>query len=332
MESLHLEFLPFNMEIVPIMSVLNAIRRSRTKAIAIALALGCVLASENAVAGPESTDQIVLGQEEWTGSAITSGIVKKLLEKMGYNVKVTPIDATAIFTALQTGDVSFVTETWTSSTQPQVYAAVATGKVVVIGPTGLMGTDRYWFPDYVKDKCPGLPDWKALNGCAKLFATPETGEKGRLLLYPEDWGGDDDTRIKTLGLNYQIVRAGSEAALLAQVKSAYQRKQPILAWLYSPHWAPLRYKGEFINLPPYSDDCPTKGFGCEKKSSPIEKLAWIDAEKKWPKAYALIKAFAMTNDEYGTLTGKVDMDGKSVDSVIDGWIADNKDQWSKWTQ
>ncbi len=314
------------------MSALDIFRNSGARAICASIALGLFATLQTAVAEPESTDPIVLAQEEWTGSAITTGIIKKLLEKEGYNVKTTPIDATAVFTALQTGDATFLTETWTSSTQPQVDAAVATGKVVVIGPTGLMGTDRYWFPDYVKAKCPGLPDWKALNGCAKLFATPETGDKGRLLLYPEDWGGDDDTRIKTLGLNYQIVRAGSEAALLAQVKSAYQRKQPILAWLYSPHWAPIRFKGEFVDLPPYSDDCPKKGFGCEKKASPIMKLATTGADKKWPKAYALIKAFEMTNDEYGNLTGKVDLDGKSVDSVTDGWIAYNKDRWSKWMQ
>jgi hypothetical protein len=29
--------------------------------------------------------------------------------------------------------------------------------------------------------CRGLPDWKALNECAALFATPETGGKGRFL-------------------------------------------------------------------------------------------------------------------------------------------------------
>lgn len=314
------------------MSFLNLVRRIRGGVVAVAMVAGCFAGSKLAYAGPESTDPIVFGQQDWTGSTVTSNIAKKLLEKMGYNVKVVPVDATAVFTGLQTGDVTFVTEIWMSSEADMAAASLKTGKTVEIGPTGLIGWDRYWYPEYVKEKCPGLPDWKALNACAKLFATAETGDKGRLLLYPEDWGGDDDTRIKTLGLNYQIVRTGSEAALLAQVKAAYQRKQPVLAWLYTPHWAPLAFKGEFVNLPPYNDDCPKNGFGCEKKAAPIVKFASVDAEKKWPKAYALMKAFTMSNDEYGELTGKIANEGRSLDSVVDGWIADNKDRWSKWTQ
>ncbi len=107
-----------------------------------------------AYAGPESTDPIVFGQQDWTGSTVTSNIAKKLLEKMGYNVKVVPVDATAVFTGLQTGDVTFVTEIWMSSEADMAAASLKTGKTVEIGPTGLIGWDRYWYPEYVKEKCP----------------------------------------------------------------------------------------------------------------------------------------------------------------------------------
>lgn len=279
---------------------------------------------------PESLDPITVAQSDWTGIQITSAIVVKLLQKMGYNAKTVTVDATAVFTALQNGDITFDTEAWSSSTGDQIKAALASGKVTKLSPSGLMGWDRWWYPEYVKAKCPGLPDWTALNACAALFSTPETGGKGRLLLFPEDWGGNDDARVKTLKLNYQIVRAGSEAALLAQVKAAYQRHQPILAWLYTPNWAPQRFKGEFVKLPTYKPECDTTGFGCEKPQAEIVKLAWTTAKTKWPAAYKLVEAFKISNDDYSTLTGEVDVDGKKVDVVADEWIAAHKDVWSTW--
>lgn len=303
--------------------------RKRSSLLKTTLAL-CVLSTPGFAAVPESKDPITVAQSDWTGIQITSAIVVKLLQKMGYNAKIVPVDATAVFTALQNGDITFDTEAWTSSTGDQVKAALATGKVVKLDASGLVGWDRWWYPDYVKAKCPGLPDWKALNACAAVFKTAETGEKGRLLLFPEDWGGNDDTRVKTLGLNYQVVRAGSEAALLAQVKAAYQRHQPILAWLYSPNWAPKRFKGEFVNLPTYNPDCDAKGFGCEKPKAEIAKLAWASAKTKWPAAYELVTAFKLSNDDYSALTGEVDVDGKKVDAVVDGWLATHEAAWSTW--
>lgn len=36
----------------------------------------------------------------------------------------------------------------------------------------------------MEEKCPGLPDWKALMACGEAFATPETMPKGRVIDYP----------------------------------------------------------------------------------------------------------------------------------------------------
>jgi glycine betaine/proline transport system substrate-binding protein len=123
----------------------------------------------------------------WTGSHITSTIVAKLLGKIGDNVQIVPLDGAAVFPVLENGDLQAATEIWTSSLSTAVAAALATGKVIKLGDTGLIGMDRWWYPNYVKAKCPRLPDWHALNACAKLFATLQTGDKGQLLLYPASW-------------------------------------------------------------------------------------------------------------------------------------------------
>jgi glycine betaine/proline transport system substrate-binding protein len=191
--------------------------------------------------------------------------------------------------------------------------------------------DRWWYPAYVEDLCPGLPDYTALNDCASVFATAETGDKGRLLLYSADWGGNDDERVASLGLNYQIVRVGSEAALLAEVQSAVQRQAPILAWLYEPHWAPVKFDGRYVELPPYTEECAASGrYDCEKPSGPILKLAWNGMADKWPAAFAAMQKFTLSNREYGEVIQQVDLDGVPMDDVVDAWMAENTDRWSAW--
>lgn len=65
---------------------------------------------------------------------------------------------------------------------------MATGKVEVLGDLGLKPGETWFYPVYMRDKCPGLPDWKALNECAEMFTSPDTFPKGRFVDYPADWG------------------------------------------------------------------------------------------------------------------------------------------------
>ncbi len=66
-----------------------------------------------------------------------------------------------------------------------------------------------WYPAYVEDVCPGLPDWKALNGCAKIFANAETTPKGRFLGGPAEWLKGADERVAGLEMDFEVINAGS---------------------------------------------------------------------------------------------------------------------------
>jgi len=282
-------------------------------------------------ANPESSKPILISQGDWTGNVFTSTVAAELLGKMGYNVKIVPITGASVYTSLESGDLTIEMEAWSTSVSDLIDASVASGNAENLGSLGLTGMDRWWYPSYVKDDCPGLPAWEALNDCAQLFSTIETGDQGRLLLYPEDWGGYDAERVKSLGLNFKVVYSGGESALLAEVQSAYKRKAPILVWLYEPHWAPVTFDGEYVQLPAYSDECySTNSYACEKPTGPIYKIVNADFAKTWPKAHAFISKFQITNEEYGSVIKKIDIDKKLVDEVVAEWIEQNKARWSEW--
>jgi glycine betaine/proline transport system substrate-binding protein len=308
------------------------------------LALGAALYSPaTAQAEPESQDPIKITLHDWTGQFITTKIMGEVLKKAGYNVEYVQADYLAQFAGLETGDLTLAMEIWATTGQEAMDAAVATGNVENLGETGMQAKEEWWYPEYMTEKCPGLPDWHALKepACVEAFSIPETAPKGRYLSGPVTWGGFDEERVAALGLDFEVVHAGTDAALFAELESAYQRQAPIMLWVYSPHWAPAKYKGAWVEFPEYTPECyadpawgenPDDAYDCGKPFGPIWKVAWSGMKDKWPGAYEAAKAFNITSDEMNTMVGEVDLDGKEVDAVVSEWIEANQDRWQKWIE
>ena len=309
---------------------------------ALALAAG-ISASSPAFAEAESQDPIKLTLHDWTGQLITTKIMGEVLKKLGYNVEYVQADYLAQFAGLETGDLTVAMEIWATTGQEASDKAVATGNVENLGNTGLQAKEEWWYPAYMKEKCPGLPDWKALKepSCVEAFSIPETAPKGRYLGGPVTWGGFDEERVAALGLDFEVIHAGTDAALFAELDSAYQRKAPVMLWVYAPHWALAKYEGEWIEFPTYEPACYTDpAWGenkeathdCGKPFGDIWKVGWVGMKDKWPGAYKAVKAYAMENDEMNALIVNVDVDGKSLDDVVADWVAKNEDRWKKWAE
>ena len=306
--------------------------------LAIGLAVGLGTAG-GALAEVESQDPIKLTLHDWTGQLITTKMMGSVLKKAGYNVEYVQADYLAQFAGLKTGDLHVAMEIWETTGREAMDEATASGKVENLGETGMQAIEEWWYPAYMKEKCPGLPNWEALNDCAEAFSTAETAPKGRYLGGPVTWGGFDDERVEALELDYEVVHAGTDAALFAELESAYQRKAPVLLWVYAPHWAPVKYEGEWVEFPKYSSECysdpsaglnPDMAYDCGKPRGPIWKVSWTGVKDKWPGAHKAIEAFKVSNEEMGAMVVAVDLDDKDLDAVVADWVAKNESTWSKW--
>ncbi|MBL4646650.1 MAG: ABC transporter substrate-binding protein [Rhizobiales bacterium] len=262
-----------------------------------------------------------------------------VLQKAGYNVEYIQADYIAQFAGLKTGDLHVAMEIWETTGREAMDEATGTGNVQNLGETGMQAIEEWWYPSYMEEKCPGLPDWKAMNACAEVFATPETAPNGRYLGGPVTWGGFDEERVEALELDFEVVHAGTDAALFAELESAYQRKAPIMLWVYAPHWAPTKFDGKFIDFPAYSAECysdpswgsnPDLAYDCGKPRGPIWKVAWSGVEKKWPGAHDIIVKFNINNTEMGAMVADVDLDGQKLDAVVADWMSKNESRWQSW--
>ncbi|MEO1192121.1 MAG: ABC transporter substrate-binding protein [Pseudomonadota bacterium] len=310
-----------------------------------AMTLGAVLALApwQAQAEVESNDPIKLTLHDWTGQLITTQIMGEVLKKAGYNVDYVQADYIAQFAGLKNGDLDVAMEIWETTGRDALDEAVASGRVENLGETGMQAIEDWWYPLYMKEVCPGLPNWEALldEDCAEAFSTAETAPYGRYLGGPVTWGGYDDERVVALELPFEVVHAGTDAALFAELESAYQRKAPVLLWVYAPHWAPIKYEGEWVQFPEFTAECyadpdwginPDEAYDCGKPRGPIWKAAWAGVKDKWPGAHEAIKAFTVNNDEMGAMVAAVDLEGRSVDEVVAEWMANNEPRWSSWIQ
>ena len=125
------------------------------------ISLAAMLAA-SATLAQESADPIKLTLHDWTGQLITTQIMGEVLKKAGYNVEYVQADYLAQFAGLETGDLHVAMEIWETTGREAMDAATATGNVEVLGPTGMQAKEEWWYPSYMKEKCPGLPNWEAL--------------------------------------------------------------------------------------------------------------------------------------------------------------------------
>ena len=198
---------------------------------------------------PESTDPIKFPLWEWTGHQVSQYIGGELLKRMGYNVEFVHAGEIPSVSAIQEGTLHVSLEYWASGPNRVKFfkATQQGGGAEDLGYLGIVPNEGWFYPSYMEEDCPGLPDWHALNDCAELFSTTETFPQGRFLDYPAEWLADNDKRIAALGLNYTLVRSGGEGSLITEIESAYARKAPVLLMFWSPQWVFAKYDLKTIN-------------------------------------------------------------------------------------
>ena len=302
---------------------------------AVALAFG--LSSAPLIA--DSSDPIKIAINEWTGQHISAHITGELLKKAGYKVEYVTAGAVPQFAAIAQGNLHLQPEVWDNNVGDIYPKAVASGDIVKVGPLGLVPREGWMYPPYMKEKCPGLPSWKAIVKCAQAFGTAETFPKGRLITYPADWGTRSKDLVAAAGLPLKPIAGGSEGAMIAELKSAYANKQPMLMMFWAPHWIHAALKFDWIDLPPAAADCdtnpkvgmyPDKVKDCGFAQANIGKIVWKGFAKKWPGALKVIKAIHIDNETQNLLMLQIDNKKRKLEEVIGEWIASNQTMWKPW--
>jgi len=303
------------------------------------VAVAAMLAGPALAEVPESDDTIRIMTGDWTSISMQGEIMSLILQTVGYNTELVVADDSGRYPGFENGDLHIAMETWQTTQMQNLEKSVATGNVLDMGETGLQGVEDWWYPSYMKDRCPGLPDWEALKACAEVFSTADTAPKGRYVGGPLSWGDHDERMIAALDLPFEVVHPGTDAAMFAELKSAYDREAPIVLWVWQPHWVTSVYDGEYVQFPQFENECftdaswgpnPDATYDCGKPYGWIKKMAWAGGEEVWPCAYEIVRNYNMDNATISALLVEIDLNGRSSTEVATEWLMANDATWKEW--
>lgn len=306
------------------------------KSISAGLALSLMAGAVGAADLGAVDEPIRLAINEWTGQHITSHIAGEMLEAAGYKVEYVTAGYYNMWQAMGEGELHATVEAWESNVSDSYKKEVAAGTLVDFGDLGLDANEGIAYPEHVEELCPGLPDWSALLDCASVFATADTIPLGRLLDYPADWGTPGADRITGFDLPFKAVPAGSEGALIAELRASVEKKSPLLLVFWRPHWAMELYKVKFVELPVGEPECftdpswgpnPNATFDCDFPPTRIFKVAWSGLDEKWPAAAEILRNLNVTVAQQEPMLVKVDVDNQPLDQVVAEFLAATEDTW-----
>ncbi len=279
---------------------------------------------------------IKLALNEWTGQHVTTRIAGEMLKAAGYKVEYVTAGYMNMYRALAEGEIDAAMEIWSSNVSDEYAKQLEAGGVTEIGDLGLEAKEGIAYPAHVAEICPGLPAWEALKDCAGQFATAETLPAGRLVDYPADWGTPGADRVTGFDLPFKAVPAGSEGALITELRAATEKKSPLLITFWQPHWAMSAYDVQFVDLPvgePACFDDPSWGpnpdatFDCDFTPTRVFKASWSGLADKWPAAGEILTNMQLSVEDQQPMMGQVDVDGQSVEETVDAWMQANPDKW-----
>ncbi|MDU9005557.1 ABC transporter substrate-binding protein [Sedimentitalea todarodis] len=308
----------------------------------IALPVAAMVAiSANGAFAADSDDPIVIPIHNWSSQIVMSHVVGQIFESMGSHVEYVTTDSQAVYESVRLGDVTLELEVWEGAFGASFDAAVEKGGIHAAGEHNAVTREDWWYPAWTKESCPGLPDWEALNACAAVFATPETGDKGRFLGGPVDWLKHDQERVDALEMDFVVVNAGSAAALWAEIGAAEKDKKPVVVFNWTPNFAEAVWPGEFVEFPTWVAGCdedpsvgpnPDATYDCGNPATGYLKIAaWDGMKEKWPAAYETLSQISFTNPQIAEMAKLVDVDEMEPEEAAAAWLEANPDIWEGWT-
>ncbi|MFJ5710572.1 MULTISPECIES: ABC transporter permease/substrate binding protein [unclassified Streptomyces] len=254
-------------------------------------------------AGAGHGRKISIGYIPWDEGIASTYLWKELLERRGYEVETKQLEAGALYTGLAGGQLDFQTDAWLPVTHAQ-YLEKYGNKLEDLGswygPTSL----ELSVPSYVKD-VRSLADLKGKGDRFKgriVGIEPSAGMMGIL----------KDKVLKEYGLEgeYEVVD-GSTPGMLAELKRAYEREEPVVVTLWSPHWA---YSAH--DLTKLAD--PKGVWG---KGDGVHTLARKGFSEDNPEVGAWLKEFRLTEKQLTGLEAEIQRTGKGKEQqAVRTWL------------
>jgi len=243
----------------------------------------------------------------WDDSIATTHVAAEVIrERLGYPVKLTPVDVAMMYLAIARGDLDATLSAWLPISHIDYYQRNE-DKLTILG-TNTLGRVGLVVPDYVAER--SIED---LNAAAKAY--------GKRIVGIEAGGGImrlTNQAIADYGLNFELMPS-STPAMTTALNRAIKANKPIVVTGWVPHWKFVRFNLRFL-------DDPKNIYG---ESERVEVVANRNFAAKAPKAAAFLAKFNWQADEVGAVMLAI-IEGTKPEQAAKDWVAAHPERVNQW--
>ncbi|MFE2323242.1 ABC transporter substrate-binding protein [Streptomyces sp. NPDC059385] len=273
-----------------------------------------------------------LAVNPWVGYEANAAVVAYVAEhELGCKVVKKDLKEEIAWQGFGTGEVDAVLENWGHDDLKKKY--VTDQKTAVeAGRTGNKGLIGWYVPPWLAKEHPDITDWQNLGKYADRFKTSESGGKGQLLDGDPSFVTNDEALVKNLNLDYKVVYAGSETALIQTFRKAEKNKEWVIGYFYEPQWFMSEVPLVKVKLPEYKEGCDADAekVACDYPVYELDKVVSTKFAASGSPAYGLVKNFNWTNDDQNAVAKSIAVDKMSPEAAAKKWVDANHDKVKAW--
>jgi glycine betaine/proline transport system substrate-binding protein len=256
-----------------------------------------------------SKGEVELAYVEWASEVASTNVVRAVLENLGYQVKIIPVSAAAMWEAVGSGDVDGMVAAWLPVTHAR-YLRKQQGKVVNLGPN-LEGTRI------------GLvvPTYVTIDSIADLNANADKFD-GKIIGIDPGAGimSKTEQAIKEYGLTRMRLIEGTGPIMTAVLGTAIKNRRWVVVTGWTPHWMFASWDLKYLKD-------PKDVYGGEGHISTIVRKG---LKKDMPEAYEVLDNFHWTPKDMEQLMAWNEQKGADPYKNAQRWVAEHKRLVDSW--
>lgn len=287
----------------------------------------CQSSSDNGKvdAGSDSGSEVEIGEEKltmpyvaWASAEAGVGVVKAVLDDVGYDIELEQVEAGPMFAGLAQGSADISVGTATLPTTHADYWKEYKDQIDDIGVSMKEDvTIGLAVPEYMEDinSIEDLKDNK--NSIGDKLDWQITGidpGAGQMEITEEEV-------MPGYGLDKWDLESSSDAAMTAALQGAINNQEPIVVTLWEPHWAFLEWDLKYLEDP--------EGLFGEPED--LHAIAREGLKEDSPAAHKILSQFNWTADDMGEVMTKIH-DGMEPEDAGKEWVDNNQDKVNEWTK
>ncbi|MDD1501952.1 glycine betaine ABC transporter substrate-binding protein [Lysinibacillus sp. CNPSo 3705] len=276
-----------------------------------ALGLGFLLAACNADDSSKSSGNakdVNLAYVEWDTEIASTNVVGQVLEDLGYNVTLTPLDNAIMWEAVSKGEADGMVAAWLPNTHAPQYEKYKNdldelGENLTGAKIGLV------VPSYM--------DVNSIEDLKNQADQTITGiEPGAGITAATEKALDEYDNLA----GWQLLTSSS-GAMTTSLAKAIKNKEDIIVTGWSPHWKFAKYDLKYL-------DDPKGVYGGEET---INTFARKGLKEDQPDVYSVLDNFHWTSEDLESVMLEI-MDGKDPKQAAKDWVKANADKVAEWTK